>query len=145
MATKKQCQPYLDKLNNIQSLQRSGYSNKRGRSLAERESKARDKWWKCQTGRLKSNKKQRRTKQGTGKHRKKQSLKTHINTDLVSQYSGGVVIKGRYQGKQQQAWLDFYKMPSKCLKPKSTNVFAFCMEHRTQQQNIFERQYHEVK
>jgi len=45
---KKRCKPYQDKLHNIQTMQRKGYSLKRGESLRIKEDKARDKWWKCE-------------------------------------------------------------------------------------------------
>ena len=42
-AGKSQCQPYLDKLRNVQSQQRQGHSFKQGESLNKREAKARKK------------------------------------------------------------------------------------------------------
>ncbi len=45
---KKRCKPFLDKLHNIQKMQRQGYSNKRGQNLRIKEDKARDKWWQCE-------------------------------------------------------------------------------------------------
>lgn len=57
---KKRCKPLLEKLHNIQALQRSGYSQKKGMSLRKREDKARDKWWQCENGSAKSEKKSKK-------------------------------------------------------------------------------------
>lgn len=54
---KKRCKPLLEKLHNIQALQRSGYSQKKGVSLRKREDKARENWWQCENGSAKSKKK----------------------------------------------------------------------------------------
>ncbi len=143
LATKKACQPYLDKLRNIQSQQRAGYNNKKGRSLAEREKKARDKWWKCQQGKLPKNKRNKLSK----KSKKKNNSHSYINSKNrlskvpVSKYSNALTIKAKYQGKMQQDWLDYYQQPAKCKKPKSTKVFAFCIEDERKQQQRFSSQY----
>ena len=70
---KKRCKPLLEKLHNIQAMQRSGYSSQRGLSLRAREDKARDKWWQCEQGR------------GTKKKKKSKGKKSSKNKS--SQYS----------------------------------------------------------
>jgi hypothetical protein len=52
-AGKKQCQPYLDKLRNVQSQQKQGHSLKRAERLNKLEAKARKIWWQCEQGHLK--------------------------------------------------------------------------------------------
>jgi hypothetical protein len=53
--------------------------------------------------------------------------------------SSPLIIKSRYQGKQLQAWLLYYQQPKKCLRPKTTKQFAFCVENRINQQLAFEK------
>ncbi|MDG1751664.1 MAG: hypothetical protein P8I03_08390 [Thalassotalea sp.] len=141
LATKKACQPYFDKLRNIQSQQRAGYSNKKGRSLAEREQKARDKWWQCQQGKL-PNKKRKKAKQ---KSKVNSSLSQtpfyKIPTKDTLSFSNKLTIKAKFKGVKQQAWLDYYQQPKKCKMPKSTKVFAYCLEDEQEQQEVFDRQY----
>ncbi|MDO6444833.1 hypothetical protein Q4493_03485 [Colwellia sp. 1_MG-2023] len=147
-ATKKACQPYLDKLRNIQSQQRAGYSNKKGRSLADREQKARDKWWQCQQGKLKKNKSKK------SKAKTKKANKSTTSYSQLSQlsstakrkpnalsFTGSLTIKAKFSGRKQQAWLDYYQQPQKCKQPKSTKIFAFCLEDEQRQQDEFDRQY----
>ncbi len=138
-ADKKQCKPYLEKLRNVQSLQKSGYSNKRGRSLAAREEKARDKWWQCEQGKLPKKKSKKKI---VKKHRAKKVVNAAIgNTTYSGTLTNKLVIKSDFKGIQQQAWLNYYQPPKNCRKPQSTKQFAFCMEDRRKQQDIFKRQY----
>lgn len=138
-ATKKHCQKYLDKLDNIQSKQRAGYSAKQGVKLAEREQKARDNWWNCQTGKLKKKTKKSR-KQPKYNSNKVNFKQIHIPQSNIKPLTNKLYIKGRYQGTRQQQWLDFYQQPKKCRKPKSLSAFAFCMEDKQEQQRVFESQ-----
>lgn len=146
-ATKKACQPYLDKLRNIQSQQRAGYSNKKGRSLADGEKKARDKWWQCQQGKLPKNKRKKAKKKSKFTNEAKastSSVKPAIykltKTNTLS-FSSKLTIKSKFQGAKQQAWLDYYQQPKKCKVPQSTKIFAYCLENEQKQQQVFDRQY----
>ncbi|GAA6203912.1 hypothetical protein [Thalassotalea sp. SU-HH00458] len=147
-ATKKACQPYLDKLRNIQSQQRAGYSNKKGRSLADREQKARDKWWLCQQGKLKTAKNKNTKKKTKKTHKAMASIKQLPTLHSISKsdpkalsFTSSLTIKAKFKGRKQQAWLDYYQQPKKCQQPKSTKIFAFCLEDEQRQQAEFDRQY----
>jgi hypothetical protein len=145
-AGKKHCQPYLDKLRNVQSQQKLGHSLKRGESLNKQEGKARKIWWQCEQGHLKkthlSNKQK---KQQKNKRPKKQGGTTVSLTQMPKvsvkpfQMTAPLVVKSRYQGKQLQAWLVYYRQPKKCSRPKTTKQFAFCVEDRRNQQLAFEK------
>lgn len=151
LATKKACQPYLDKLRNIQSQQRAGYSNKKGRSLAEREKKARDKWWQCQQGKLSKNTRKKSKRETKAKTKielaKNKLLLTQKFSKSNAPFFGGankLTIRAKYQGVKQQAWLDYYQQPKKCKIPKSTQIFAYCLADEQSQQQVFDRQYQNV-
>jgi len=136
---KKACQPYLTKLRDIQAQQRVGHSNSKGRSLAEREQKARNKWWQCQQGKLskiKKKKDKKKTKRESSP--KKSIIPRYRNNKTSTPFTNNLVIKGKYQGHQQQAWLDYYRKPDKCKRIKSTKVFAYCLEDEERQQLFFE-------
>jgi len=150
VAAKKRCKPLLEKLHNIQALQRSGYSAKRGLSLRGREDKARDNWWQCENGRGKS-------KQHSAKKMNKNNESKTVSHNLQSKRvtsktiiagapfktNNAIVIKSKYQGDKKQAWLNYYQQPNKCLRPKSLSVFAFCSENKRTQRINFEDQYYE--
>ncbi|NQZ23414.1 MAG: hypothetical protein HRT53_15345 [Colwellia sp.] len=144
-AGKTQCQPYLDKLRNVQSQQRQGHSFKRSEALNKRETKARKKWWQCERGLLKTTKSRQNKKQQSTKVIKKHQLATYTKKNGVKlnqspfQTSNALVIKSRYQGKQLQAWLKYYQQPKQCQRPKTTKQFAFCVENRRSQQMSFEK------
>ncbi len=143
-AGKKQCQPYLDKLRNIQSLQRIGHSNKKARSLAKREQKARDKWWQCQQGKLpkKASIKKKKKKQSHPQIKQKPEIPTFDQRYVQSaSFTNKVVIRGEFSGQKQQDWLDYYQPQPKCLKPSSTQVFAFCLDDRKKQRQQFVENY----
>jgi hypothetical protein len=50
-----------------------------------------------------------------------------------------LIVKAKYQGRKQQAWLDFYQRPEKCRRPKTTQMFAYCLEDERKQQLRFEQ------
>ena len=144
LAGKPECKSHLSTLQNIQSLQRQGQSLKRSNSLKVREEKARKKWWQCEKGKGLAKKTKRKTKNKlvNAKAKKKaiKNLRTTSKAIVFSQQQP-LIMKGRYQGSKQNDWLKFYVQPEKCSRPKTTKVFAFCMEDREQQQVKFEKEY----
>jgi len=157
---KKRCKPLLEKLHNVQAMQRKGYSLKRGQSLRAKEDKARDKWWQCEhSSRFAKDNRKKGAKKGAKKGSKKnkqakkyQSNKVAVrkpkrispaNRTVVAPFSrsGAIVIKSKYQGDKKFAWLDFYQQPNKCQRPKNLTVFAACSEDKQAQQLMFEQQY----
>jgi len=146
---KKRCKPFLEKLHNIQAMQRKGHSLKRGISLRAKEDKARDKWWDCERSSLakftakygKKKKKAKKTKKKNKsytKNKRKASSKKKVPT--FNQHSA-IVIKSKYQGDKKLAWLAFYNKPIKCQRPKKMSVFVYCSEHKVAQQNEFDKVY----
>lgn len=136
-ATRPECQSLADKLENIQSQQRLGYSNLKGQKLAERERKAREKWWDCQNKRNKLKRKQK------SKKTKKAKPFAASNKGLLSlptkPLTNNIRLSSKYKGRKQQMWLNYYQQPDGCAKPKKLQVFAFCMEDRQKQQQDFEQ------
>jgi hypothetical protein len=150
---KKRCKPLLEKLHNIQAMQRSGYSSQRGLSLRGREDKARDKWWQCEQGRgvKAKNKTKNKTKGKDKKNSKnkssqysstyKQNTKTKTIAGTPFKTNNAIVIKSKYQGNKKQAWIKFYQQPTQCNRPKSLAVFASCSEDKQAQRSDFEQEY----
>jgi hypothetical protein len=50
-----------------------------------------------------------------------------------------IVSKAKYQGKQLQAWLDYYREPGFCFGVRLTHVMVICAELRQQAQLEFEQ------
>jgi hypothetical protein len=145
-AAKKRCKPLLEKLQNIQALQRNGYSSKRGQSLRIREDKARDKWWQCEKGTSKvkqSTRKKTIHKTARTSHQKRAAKSEVINAGVPFKTNNVIVIKSKYQGEKKQAWFQYYQQPDKCSSPKNLSVFAFCSENKQIQQANFEKKYRE--
>lgn len=142
---KTSCKPLLEKLHNIQALQRSGYSNNKGISLRKREDKARDKWWQCENGNSKTKKesKEKANKKSTTSDTiySKRVKRKEINAGTPFETSNAIVIKSKYQGEKNQAWLKFYQQPNKCSRPKNLPEFAFCSENKQTQRADFEKSY----
>jgi len=145
-AAKKRCKPLLEKLHNIQAMQRNGYSSKRGTSLRVREDNARDHWWKCEQGRGKKNKNKKKQSNETVSYRSK--IKSVKGKKMVAstpfKTSNAIVIKSKYQGEKKQAWLAFYQQPTQCQRPKNLQVFAFCSEDKQTQRVVFEQKYSQI-
>lgn len=144
---KKRCKPLLEKLHNIQAMQRSGYSSQRGLSLRAKEDKARDKWWQCEQGRGTKQKKKRKVKKSS-KNKSSQystAYKGYTHKKILAgtpfKTNNAIVIKSKYQGNKKQAWIKFYQQPARCIRPKTLGVFAFCSEDKQTQRIKFEQDY----
>ena len=143
---KQSCQKYLNQLHSVQVKQRAGYTIKQGNKLQVQAAKARDQWWRCTKGTLpikkpkKKSKKQKKTKQKKSHKLKKLKNKKKTVTKEFN-ISNAITIKNRYKGHQLQAWLNYYQPPKACLRPKTTQRFAYCVEDRQRQQTNFERKY----
>ncbi|MBA6389713.1 hypothetical protein H4J38_02855 [Colwellia sp. BRX10-3] len=150
-AGKKQCQGYRNKLDNIQAQQRQANSHKRSNSLATKETKARDTWWQCETGKLKPKSKKKKKSKPKKSHKKKPKKISSPPSDhkpykkikpLVPFASNNpVVMRSKYQGEKLQAWLTFYQPAKMCARPKSTQQFAACVEDKRLQQTEFDKSY----
>mgnify|MGYP000270502040 FL=1 len=143
---KKRCKPLLEKLHNIQAMQRSGYSAKRGMSLRGREDKARHNWWQCENGKGKTKKKtkqkdKKKSKTASYNAKLKQVKSKNIKAGTPFKTSNAIVIKSKYQGEKKQAWLKYYQQPNKCIRPKNLPEFAFCSENKQTQRADFDIQY----
>lgn len=136
---KKRCKPLLEKLHNIQAMQRNGYSSKGGISLRTREDKARANWWECEKGRREKTK--NKTKHKNKSVTNKQNLKVIIPAGTPFKTNNTIVIKSKYQGTKKQEWLKFYQQPAHCNRPKSLAVFASCSEDKQAQRINFEQEY----
>jgi len=149
LEAKKRCKPLLAKLQNIQAMQRHGYSAKQGLSLRSREDKARKNWWQCENGSGK--KKKKTTKKSQRKTASYSTEKSSVNRKIIKagtpfKTSNTIVIKSKYQGEKKRAWLAFYQQPTRCQRPKNLSVFAFCSENKQTQRAGFEQKYrHESK
>ena len=144
---KQQCAVLLEKLQNIQSQQKQGQPFKSSIKLREKENVARKKWWDCEKNKVKP-----KTKDKVKSKKKKKSIKLKksykpLNTDTPQVFSSNqpIVVKGRFSGEKQLHWLLYYKRPAECAKPKTTQVFAFCIENKTEQQSKFEEEYEKNK
>jgi len=139
---KKRCKPLLEKLHNIQAMQRSAYSAKQGMSLRGREDEARTKWWQCENGSGKTkNKNKKKSKKASYNVQPKRTKSKTIKAGIPFKTSNAIVIKSKYQGEKKQAWHKYYQQPNKCIRPKSLPVFAFCSENKQIQRMDFENQY----
>lgn len=137
----KNCENYRTKHLVIQNKQKQGHSAKESIRLQEKERVAWQKWQDCKKGKL--NKKKNKLIKS-----KRKIYKPKVNEKIIKLEQGsafstnkGLVVKGKYKGRKQQAWLNYYKMPQGCKKPKSTQQFAACLYEKEQQQIAFEKQY----
>lgn len=164
---KKRCRPLLDKLHNVQALQRKGYSLKKGQSLRAREDKARDKWWKCERSSSFTKSKKNKSKKTTAKKNKRKksqnkkksydySIENKLQSNLRSNKAKNnknvsapfaskkvIEVRSKYPRQKRFAWLNYYQRPQRCHNPKDLNTFAFCTEDKLVQQQGFEEIYKE--
>lgn len=143
---KKHCAKLLTKFHNIQAQQRQGSSLKKSKQLRKKEDLARERWWNCESSRSKPKVKSTKKKLKSSKNQsKKKTIKLYPSNkkaDIPRVFtSKSIVIKSKFKGNKQAQWLNFYKRPAKCAKPKTTQVFAYCMEDKTTQQQVFEQKY----
>ena len=146
---KKRCRPLLDKLQNIQALQRNGYSLKKGQSLRAREEKARDKWWQCERSSSFKKSKQRKKTKGSNNQKTKKKKNINYQAGKIQKITAKapfannqeITLKSKYEREKRFAWLAYYQAPKRCHFPKDIKTFAFCSEDKLAQQQSFERQY----
>lgn len=143
-AAKKECTELLTKFHNIQAKQRQAQSLKNSNRLNEKEDIARERWWDCENNKQLSKNKKSFIKK-TNKPKKKTSQLYRKDKQSAQHFSSNkLVLKGRYSGDKQFKWLAFYKRPKKCVRPKTTQAFAYCMDHKEKQQLEFEKQYNKT-
>lgn len=139
----KKCQSEYDKFSRIQLQQKQAHSAQKSIKLHQKEQSAWKRWQDCKKGKKAKKKSKKKKNKQRNTHNTTQSMK------LVLQPSGSafatrkaVVIKGKYRGEKQQAWLQYYKMPKACKKPATTQKFAACLENKEQQQknNLLNRE-----
>lgn len=141
---KKHCAGLFTKLHNIQSQQRQGHSLKKSDQLRKKEDLARKQWWDCENNRNKPERKKKKLKLSKTTINKKMIKRSYLNKSKEHApifHANDIVIKSKYKGDKQIQWLNFYKRSRKCARPKTTQVFAYCMEDKAAQQKIFEQQY----
>jgi len=61
----------------------------------------------------------------------KKKYKEELQNNTVS-------IKSIFKEEKRKAWLEYYKRPQDCIKPKSTAKFAKCLNDRDTQANKFD-------
>ncbi len=143
-AAKKECAELLTKFHNIQAKQRQGQSLKNSNRLRDKEDLARERWWDCENNKQASKNKKSFVKKRKTSKKKKVQLYKNDNKPIQHFSSNKLVLKGRYSGDKQFKWLAFYKRPKKCARPKTTKIFAYCMDHKEKQQLVFDKQYKKV-
>lgn len=139
---KKHCAGLLTKLHDIQSKQRQGYSLKKGDQLRKKEDLVRKQWWDCENNRNKPKRKKKKSSKNKIKKITTKRSSSKQNKTLPPIFiTNNITIKSKYEGDKQIQWLNFYKRSKKCARPKTTQVFAYCMEDKAAQQKNFEQQF----
>ncbi|MDG1751463.1 MAG: hypothetical protein P8I03_07370, partial [Thalassotalea sp.] len=77
------------------------------------------------------------------KHKNKYNNSHILNKKINKEFVGNrrINIKGFFEGEKQNQWLKYYKKPEYCVSPKSTQVFAKCMNHRETEALKFNEQW----
>ena len=148
---KKRCRPLLIKLENVQALQRNGYTLKKGQSLRAREDKAREKWWQCERSSSfkKTKRKKSKSKKVRNKKNKKNKNKTQKRNNKAKSVSApftnnqAIDLGSKYPRAKLFSWLNYYQRPERCHKPKDLTTFVFCSEDKLAQRRGFEQKYKE--
>ncbi|QOL26622.1 hypothetical protein LP316_04790 [Thalassotalea sp. LPB0316] len=151
LEAKTHCQQAKAKHQAIQYKLRQGGKGQSVEKLRARERSAWQKWWQCQQSGAKpaSKKATKKRKSAANNHQQrkvsksKRAAKSQITPPPVFHRNQSLKLRGAFSGAKQQAWLDHYQKPKKCIQPTSMQVFAYCIEHAREQQAIFSQQYDE--
>jgi len=151
LAGKKVCEGLKRQYQSQQKiLIHQGRGESRNRKLANELSLFKS-WQRCEQGKFNPQTKKKRKKHKNDRHKKaklraaKLKLTTPTSQHVVQSDKSNkhfilakqVSVKSVIPMRLQQAWLDFYQRPKKCIRPKNTQVFAFCIEHERQSQQQF--------
>ncbi|QBY04116.1 hypothetical protein E2K93_06840 [Thalassotalea sp. HSM 43] len=121
------CQQHFDALENIRTIMRAGYKEPHGEYLRNREREIKEDIRLCKKSKPKSTKTYNYITQKETHKKKLQSI--HVpNKDQLGRQA--LIIKGLFEGKKQQAWLDHYQRPDECRSPETSSQFAKCINHR---------------
>ncbi|WP_448548988.1 hypothetical protein [Thalassotalea fusca] len=151
LAGKKACESLKRQYQNQQkALKHQGRGESRNRKLANELTLFKS-WQRCEQGKYKPQTKKKRKKQNQLRNKQSkprasklkqtaQAWQQKVNNGLSDNQlilAKTVSVSSAIPMRLQQAWLDFYQRPKKCIRPKSTQVFAFCIEHERQSQQQF--------
>jgi len=127
-AFKSKCPSEWSSLKNIQKQMKLGHRVAEMERLKKEERKRFTAYENCRKGR---NSNSKNTVKSANQSRTKQYSYSNSRSSRANVFKGASVnIKGRFSGEKQRAWIDYYRKPKECIKPKSTSQFAKCMAHR---------------
>jgi len=127
-AKKPKCDYEMSQLKKVQAVMKKGGYGEYTRDV---ERKLHTKYQNCRKN--KNNYSKKNSVNTDRKKLEKTYNQTKIQPYKSSRYKKGKAtanIKGRYQGVKQDAWIQHYKTPKKCFRPKSISAFATCLKHR---------------
>ncbi|XPF94276.1 hypothetical protein ACM9HF_20045 [Colwellia sp. RE-S-Sl-9] len=133
---KSKCEVELNELQHIQSLLR----HKTSEYLRDKEHKAHEKYQIC---RSRKNNQSSNNKSKKIYSKKTTTKKKYYPNQYVKKSFGKstVKIKGKFKGDKQNAWIEYYKTPKECIKPKSTSQFASCLNKRNVEAERFSTEW----
>lgn len=145
-AGKKHCKQYHVKLMNIQSQQKSFYTQKAGERLAKKEDKARKKWWDCEQGKLfapRTSKKAHNARSVTQRESSKKTQSSLASTQNSQPFktSQPITINSEFTGRKQREWIAYYQTPEQCMQPENYKVFVWCVEFKKTKSKAFNESY----
>ncbi|WP_394175819.1 hypothetical protein [Thalassotalea litorea] len=145
---KPECEPYHQALANIRAEMRAGYREPRGEILRDKERKLKEKIRLCLGYQSRTNN-PNNLNQKKGKARHKPAVKSQSSTAVIMTKNAdqlgnqALVIRGKFTGKKQAAWLRFYQPSEQCRQPQTTSLFAKCLMLRDKQAKVFSKQWDE--
>lgn len=143
---KSKCQREWDDLKNVQRVMKNGHGAQRMEQLRNIEKTYFRKYENCKKGKNKQISKDKSVKKRVNKQttsiktKKLVQPKKYYKRELSSQ---PIEMKARYYDGRQNDWLKYYRAHKspECKKPKSTKLFAKCIEERDKLSIEFERHW----
>ncbi|QDP02176.1 hypothetical protein [Thalassotalea sp. PS06] len=144
------CKSHFQALAEIRAEMRAGYREPRGEYLRNKERNLKEKIRLClgyqsrtdnnehfkqSIQRSVSDEKIKIRTKPSGKPRSSAAITKTKNADQLGNQS--LVIRGKFTGEKQVAWLKYYQPEKACRRPKTTSMFAKCLAIRDQQAEQF--------
>jgi len=138
LAKKINCDYEMSQLKSVQARMKQGNYGEKTRDI---ERKLHTKYQICRKNKNSPSSSNSKAKHLKVNDQKKSYNKSKAQPPIYPKQLGSPAllnIKGRYEGRKQNGWIQYYKTPKDCFRPKSTATFAKCLNNRDEEAKKFD-------
>ena len=131
--SKSKCEFEWNQYKSIQSL----LKQKSTEYLRKIEHEKHNEYQNCRKGKNKKSKSKSNTNNKYYSKQSNRKAKSHNSNYSRKSVKHTGSINGKFKGKKQESWLEYYKTPQECKNPKEIATFSKCVSHRNNEARNF--------